>query len=191
MTRSRTLLSVVLGLGMAGAMAYPTLAQDAPPPPPPDGGGAGGPGAPGGGPGGWGGGRFDPAQMRERMNQRTKEALGVTDEEWKALQPKIDQVRQLQFQSMAGRFGGRGGRGGGPGGPGGDMASSPVAQASRDLRETLDNQGSTPDQIKAKLQALRDARAKARDELTAAQNDLKQLLTARQEAVLVQQGLLE
>ena len=35
MTRSRMLLSVVLGLGMAGAMAYPTLAQDAPPPPPP------------------------------------------------------------------------------------------------------------------------------------------------------------
>jgi 5-methyltetrahydrofolate--homocysteine methyltransferase len=31
------------------------------------------------------------------MDQMTKERLGVTDEEWTALQPKIDKVRQLQM----------------------------------------------------------------------------------------------
>ena len=69
---------------------------------------------------------------------------------------------------------------------------SPVAEnASRELRETLDNKDSTPDQIKVKLQALRDARVKAHEELVAAQAELKELLTARQEAALWRQGTLE
>lgn len=174
--RSKLILAAVLGLAMAGSTGY---AQQ-----------GGGPG--GGGPGG---GNWDPQAMRERMEQRMKESLGITnDEEWKALQPKLQKVQTLQFQAMAGRggmFGGGRQRGGGQGGPGGDQMQSPVATASRELRETLDNKDSTPEQIKAKLTALRDARAKAREELTAAQNELKELLTARQEAALVAQGTLE
>lgn len=180
MVRSRTLLAVVLGLGMAGAMASPAFAQQ-----------GGGPG--GGGPGGQ---RWDPQQMRERMEQRMKESLGVTDDEWKVLQPKVEKVQQLQMQSRGGMFGGmgggrRGGPGGGQGGGDANAPQSPVANASRELRETLDNKDSTPDQIKVKLQALRDVRVKAREELTTAQAELKELLTARQEAALVAQGMLE
>ena len=41
------------------------------------------------------------------------------------------------------------------------------------------------------LPALRDARAKARENLTKAQAELKELLTARQEAMMVAYGMLE
>jgi hypothetical protein len=66
-----------------------------------------------------------------------------------------------------------------------------VATASQELRTTLDNKESTPEQIKAKLDALRAARAKAREELTAAQNELREIASVRQEAVLVRDGVLE
>ena len=71
------------------------------------------------------------------------------------------------------------------------LTESAVAKASQDLRTALENKDSTPDQIKAKLTALRDARAKAKEDLTKAQAELKELITVRQEAVLVSRGMLE
>src|SRR5205814_10221636 len=71
---------------------------------------------------GQGGGRgnFDPAQMRERMMSRIKEQLGATDEEWKAIEPKVDKVMTAQRESRGGfGFGGFGRGGPGGGGPGG------------------------------------------------------------------------
>jgi hypothetical protein len=151
------------------------------------GGGGGGRNRGGGGPGG---GNFDPAQFRQRMMDRLKEELGATDDEWKVLEPKVDKVMTAQQSARAGGgFGGFGRRGGGGGmGPGGD---TPTAQAARDLRTTLDNKDAPASEITAKLTALRDARAKARAELESAQKDLKEVLTPRQEAVLVVNGMLE
>ena len=172
--------------------------------------------------GGQGGGGFDPEQFRQRMQERLKERLAASDEEWKVIQPKIDKVMTLQRQSTSGRGmgmlfgGGRGGRGpggggpggggpgaggpggGGPGGggggfgggPGGPQDDSPVAQKARDLQQSIDNNAGA-EELKAKLAALREARAKAREQLTAAQGELKELLTAKQEAALVVMGLLE
>jgi len=45
--------------------------------------------------------------------------------------------------------------------------------------------------VTAAMTAVRDAHAKAQEELTAAQKDLKEFVTPRQEAVLVANGLLE
>jgi Spy/CpxP family protein refolding chaperone len=59
------------------------------------------------------------------------------------------------------------------------------------LQTALDNKDSKPDEIKGKLDALRDARGKAREQLVKAQADLKSLLTQRQEAVLVTRSMLE
>ena len=191
MIGSRTVLMVVLSLGMAGALSTPVLAQAA-------GGGGGrqrGGGAGGGAGGGGGRQRLDPAQMRERMMTQLKEALGATDEEWTALQPKVEKVMTAQQANRAG--GGAGGRRGGAGGGGAGAApadntpQSPVAAASKDLQDALGNKDSTPEQIKVKLQALRDARTKAHTDLAAAQAELKEVLTARQEAVLVARGMLE
>ena len=77
--------------------------------------GGGGPGGPGGGPGG-GGGPPDFAQMRQRMEDRMKQQLDVTDDQWDTLQPKIEKVQELKREL---RLGGGGGGPGGPGGPGG------------------------------------------------------------------------
>jgi hypothetical protein len=145
-------------------------------------------------------GNFDPAQAREQYMTRLKEQLGATDEEWKALQPKVTKVMDARRDNR----GGGGGRGG-PGGPGGRRggnngadqtaaAAQPttaVGQAEADLRKTVEDKSAAPEEINKKLAALREAREKAKSELTAAQKELKDLLSARQEAILVTNGLLE
>jgi hypothetical protein len=90
-------------------------------------------------------------------------------------------------------FGGRGGGGGGFGGGGGGPTTQPsaVQTAMTDLQTTLDDQNASPDDIKGKLQILRDARSKARQDLVVAQQDLKSVLTQRQEAVMVLMGYLD
>src|ERR1035437_4083677 len=50
-------------------------------------------------PGGGGGRNFDPAKMREQIQTRLKEQMGTTDDEWKALQPKIDDMMKIQSQT--------------------------------------------------------------------------------------------
>ncbi len=67
---------------------------------------------------------------------------------------------------------------------------SAVEQASRDLREAVDNDAA-PEQLQQKMAALRDARKDAKVKLAKAQDELKGLVTARQEAVLVRMGFLE
>ena len=146
-----------------------------------------------------GGGNFDPAQMRAQMMTRIKEQLAATDEEFTALQPKLEAVMNAQRDTRGGGFGGRGGgRRGGQ--QNADTATPPqpqpgadsvVAKAQAELRTVLDNKDSKPEEIKAKLTALRDAREKAKLTLASAQKDLKDLLTQRQEAVLVNMGFLD
>jgi len=137
----------------------------------------------------------DPAQFRERMMTAIKERMGATDDEWKVLQPKIEKVQTAQRNARGGGFGfGGGGRGGNRGG--GDAAAAPenqsaAAKASSELRTTLENKDASADDIKAKLAALREAREKGKAEVAAAQKELKEVLTQRQEAVLVTMGMLD
>ena len=135
----------------------------------------------------------DPAQMRERMMNMYKERLGTNDDEWKVVSPKIEKVMTVQRDSRVG-FGGFGGgrRGGGDNAGGGDnQPTTPVAIASADLRKSLENKDAAADEIAKKLTALREAREKAKADLVAAQKELKEVLTARQEAVLVTMGMLD
>lgn len=69
--------------------------------------------------------------------------------------------------------------------------ASPVQAASRELRNVLDNKDATPEQISEKLKTLREAKEKAKTTLASAQKDLKEVLTQRQEAVLVMFGMLD
>ena len=68
---------------------------------------------------------------------------------------------------------------------------TPVDQARSKLRKLLDNEDTTPEQIKAGLTALRAANEKVRQDLAKARQDLRQLMTVRQEAVLVLGGMLD
>ena len=175
------------------------LAQDAPPAR--QGGGQGG-----GGPGGRG--NIDPEAMRQRMMERYKEQLDVKDDaEWKLISDRIEKVttarREVGFGGGFGGFGRGGGRGGpgGPGGGGGDTAQggggnrrggfggepSEEAQA---LQKAIDAKAPA-DEIKAKLAKYRDSRKEKEAKLEKAQDDLRKVLTTRQEAVAVLAGLLK
>lgn len=147
-------------------------------------------------------GGFNYEEFRKRMNDRMKEALKATDEEWTVLQPMIEKVSDKSREVRGSRsFGG-------PGGPpgsssGGDRSRSGSSSSSRysgsssstpeatALRETLEKESASPSEIKARLEAVRAQRKRSQMELDAAREDLRKVLTVRQEAVLVAYGLLE
>ncbi len=138
----------------------------------------------------------DPAQRREQALTRIKEQLGATDDEWKVLQPKIDALMTAQADVRAGARGARGNRGN-RGGQNAQPAATPpanesaVAKAMTELRTAVADKATPPEDLAKKLAALHEAKEKAAAARTAAQKDLKDLLTARQEAILVQNGMLE
>jgi len=161
-----------------------------------------------GGPGGPGGGNFDPAQMRQRMMDRMKEQLGADDAAWKVLEPRLTKVMEANRQASGGRgamMGMMGGMRGQRGQGGADNGGAPAQRrgsgpqgeqtaldkAMMQLRTTIENSAASPEEIKTQLTAVRQAREKAKQDLAAAQADLKKILTVRQEAVLVEMGQLD
>ncbi|MDB5320599.1 MAG: hypothetical protein JWN40_2230 [Phycisphaerales bacterium] len=141
---------------------------------------------------------FDPAAMRERYLTQIKEQLGSPDEEWKLLQPKLDKVLTVQRETRGGGGGGRNGGGRTRGGatPNATPAQptqpqSAVAVASDDLRKAVADKATAPEDLLKKIATLRDAKEKAKADLAAAQKELRELLSARQEAVLITNGILD
>jgi hypothetical protein len=139
--------------------------------------------------------QFDPAQFRERMMNNIKERLGASDDEWKVISPKVEKVMTAQRDARGGGGGfggpGGGGRRGGGGGGGDQQPTTETGKASADLRTALENKDTPADDIAKKLAAYREARDKGRAALQASQKELKEILTQRQEAVLVNMGMLE
>ena len=170
--KTRIILSTALALVVWAPLA---LAQA------PGGGGGGGRGGRGGGRRGW-----DPAQMQERMLQTYKEQLKVSDEEWTVLKPLVQAVAQKQWEQRMSRFRGMGRRGRGGGGEGEDNSPAEV----KALREALEKEDTPATEIQAKLKALRDANKAREAELEKVREELRQVLTVRQEAQLVLMGVL-
>jgi hypothetical protein len=145
--------------------------------------------------GGNGGGRgnFDPAQMQQQMVDRIREQLGVTDDaEWKVIMDRVTPVMELQRSTRGGGgFGGFRGGQAGPGGQGGggrrgNLAANPEQTA---LQQAIADK--LPDaEIKSRLERLREVRKANEEKLTKAQEDLRAVLSVRQEAVAVMFGLL-
>ena len=136
--------------------------------------------------------QFNFEDFRKRMNEQMKTSLKVNDEEWGVLQPLIEKVTEKQ-RDASGRSFGFGDRRSSGGGGGGDSSRPERAGTSeRDaLRTTLQNEGASTEEIKAKLAALREIRKKSTAELATAREELKKVVTVRQEAVLVSMGILE
>jgi hypothetical protein len=138
--------------------------------------------------------RGNPDEFRKQMEERIKTAMKATDEEWAVLQPLIEKVSEKGREAMAGRFGGGFGRGpGGPGGgaPGGTTTPRPGSEAAQALREAVEKEGASNEDLQAKMNAVREQRKKAQAELEAAREELKKMVTIRQEAVLVAASILE
>jgi hypothetical protein len=155
-----------------------------------------------GGPGGRGGrsGRnFDPAQRQQWMMERYKEMLEVTsDDEWKAIEPRVQKVmeaRRAMFSGMGRGFFGRGRRGSDNGQASdqsqrrrGGMFGTPSPEAEA-LQRAIDSKASNAE-IKAALAKYAASRKAAQAELEKAQQSLRELLTPRQEAIATLNGLL-
>jgi hypothetical protein len=161
-------------------------------------------------PGGRGGGNFDPAEMRQRMMEMYKERLEVTSaDEWKVIEPRIEKVTEARRETTRGGIGGgfgafgRGGRGGGGDNQGGDNQGrrggggggrggfgggepSPELDA---LQKALEAKAPA-EEIKAKLAKVREAQQQKQAKLEQAQEDLRKVLSVRQEANAVILGLL-
>ena len=146
-----------------------------------------------------GGRRMNMEEFRKRMQERIRDSLGSSEEEWKVLGPKIEKVQQIQRQSRGGFRGGRmgGRRGGRRGGEATGGATAPqreqseVEKKTAALRALLQDEASGPQAIKAALAALRKAREKAQLELAAARKELRVIVTVRQEAQLVLMNVLD
>lgn len=142
--------------------------------------------------------RFE--EMRKQQAQRMREDLELSEDEFSAIQPMIENVQQLSLEFLAV---GRGGPGG-PGGFGGRGGFNPgdlgvqmtpqgraLSDAATALRETLDSDGTSSDEIKSKLAAVRQARVAMQDTLRQAREELRGFVTPKQEATLVLQGVLD
>jgi len=202
-----TALVLAAGLGLGSSLA---LAQTTPDSGRRRGGDTGGSGGAGGDRGGRG--NFDPQEMQQRMLGALRERLEVNDDaEWKLISERVLKVSELRRATGGGMggmmFGGRGGPGG-PGGPGGggdrtsggggggDRTSSgrggprpggnpEMDQLSSALRDQL------PDaEVKARLERYRESRKNNEARLAKAQEDLRAVLSVRQEAIAVVFGLL-
>ena len=136
-------------------------------------------------------------QFRQRMNEFLKTSLKVSDEEWAIIQPLLEKVQIKQRESLGARFGMFGGRRGGPdraADRGTDRPRPPGHPASPEadaLKAALESEVSAPADIKTKLEALRESRKKAAADLDQARDELRKVLTQRQEATLVLAGILD
>jgi Spy/CpxP family protein refolding chaperone len=158
--------------------------------------GGGQPGMPGGGPGGAppggvpGGalpkGGFGPMPgfggFGGNRNENVQKKIDATDEEWKVIGPKLQQViaarRALNGENTSkGPFGGGG--------------SNVVAQAQADLKAVLDEPKHTKAEAEEKIAAIRKARETARTNLEDAQRDLMRLLTPSQQVIMISLGHLD
>ena len=131
---------------------------------------------------------WDANQWRKAASERMRQTVGATEEEWTGVEPKIDKVQKL---SMEARGGGMMGMGMVVMGMGGGGSESEVLKAAQALAKVLKDKDASAGDIRSALQALRDARAKAKAALEEAQKELRSVLTLRQEAQLVQMGLLD
>jgi len=139
-------------------------------------------------------GNFNPQEMQARMLTALRERLEVTDdEEWKLISERIANLSELRRSAGGGPGGfmgrgpqGGGDRGSGAGGRGSRPGGNPEVDAlSSALRDKL------PDaEIKMRLERLRESRKTNEVKIAKAQEELRAVLSVRQEAMAVVFGLL-
>lgn len=144
--------------------------------------------------GGFGRGNFDPAQFQQRIMDNIRDELGFTnDTDWNAVQPLIQKVMdtrreigsgmgmRMMFRRPGDNNQDRSRRGGFFGQP------SPEAEA---LQQAIDNHA--PDaQIQQALAKYRASVKQKEAQLAQAQENLRKVLTIRQEAQATLMGLLQ
>jgi hypothetical protein len=128
-------------------------------------------------------GNFNPEEMQARILAHMRTQFAVADDaEWKLISDRILKVMELRRSVGGPGFGMVMFRDNRPG-----ATANPEADA---LRTAIEDK--LPEaEIKARLERLRDARKQAEVRLNRAREDLRSILTVRQEAVAVLMGLLQ
>lgn len=154
-------------------------------------------------------GGFNPEEMRARMAEGIRTLLEVKNEdEWKLISARLEKVREARekVRSFSGDFrllfnasregggdkggGDKGGgdKGGGRG-PGGFGSGTPNPD-SEAFSKAVQNKAPT-DELKQRMARYRDGRKAAEAGYEKVSEDLRQVLTVRQEAALVAVGILK
>lgn len=136
----------------------------------------------------------DPGQMQRMMDKRLKELLECGDEEWTVIEPKVLKVLTLSSQSRGFNMGMIFRRSNNQGNTPANRMDRPFRNQGDEsltaLQELLENKEATASQIKEQVDEVRKAREKSEQELAMARKELRELLTVRQEAILISIGLL-
>lgn len=162
--------------------------------------------------GGWGG-NMDPQQVQQMIQQRLmdsyRQQLVVTnDAEWKVVEERLTKVVRLRAEisrnssSMGmlngmgrmggmGRTGGLGRNAGGTGGGLGALLGAGEPDRNAVSLQTAVDSNAPAAQIREGMNRLREGRKQKQAELAKAQEELRSLLTTRQEAILVLGGMLD
>ena len=140
---------------------------------------------------------FDPAQFQQRMMDNIRTRLVFTnDAEWAAVQPLVQRVLDARRETMTGMgFGRMGGRAAGStegsspqGGENRANAVKPSPEADS-LQKMLDDKVPTAE-LKNALEKYRASRKDKEANLASAQENLRKVLTVRQEAQAALLGLV-
>jgi hypothetical protein len=119
------------------------------------------------------------AQRQRQAIEDLKGQLGISDADWPAVKPRIETVYNLVHPQPQ-MFG-----------PGMSQPKTEVQLKSNELRELLRDEKAATERIKSTLAAYRAAKEKANRELVSARQNVRQVMTLRQEALLVLNGLLD
>jgi hypothetical protein len=148
----------------------------------------------GGGPGGIDFQNMDPQQIvamiQQRIDDSFRDQMGVTnDTDWALIEEKINAVEKAGMAIMADGGGMMAMRGGGRGGMMQRFLGDPSPEAQA-LQQAVDA-NAPPAQIEALLAKFQAVRKQKQAALEKAQDDLRSVLTTRQEGIAVLGGLLD
>ncbi len=149
-------------------------------------------------------------QMRDRVMDQARTQLGFSEEEWKEVKPlylKVAEINRDLTRTNRGMMMMQGGRTRGPGQPGADNAppaqpqapqastrpedNTPLALARVKLDEVVRNEAAPAAELQAALDGYRAARLQTQKDLDNARQALREVLSLRQEAMLVSNGTLD
>lgn len=150
-------------------------------------------------------GNYDPAQFRQRRMDEYKDQLEVKDDaEWKAIQPLVEKIMDAQQAVLRDRMGGMFGSRRRSSDRGGSSDSSSSDSSRRDrfrgfmgepsqeaqtLQKAVESKASNSE-LKQAIARFQAARKQKMADLEAAQDNLRKVLSVRQEAIATQSGLL-
>lgn len=132
------------------------------------------------------------AERSKQQAEQMRERLGMSEEDFEAIAPMIEKVRNLLRERERATRGSRGGQRGDRGGSDTSSMSDQgkaMTEAMSKLREAIEDDNSG--KIKAGLKKLREARAAMDKTVKEAREELRSVCSAKWEAEFVVMGLLD